>query len=168
MTEVSVSVEAGGWAGLGDPEALVRRAVEAALAVAPGAGEGAEVAVLLTDDEAVRALNRSFRRKDTATNVLSFPAAPPPPGWAGPRPLGDVALAWETVAREAEAEGKAPADHLAHLVVHGTLHLLGRDHESDEAAEAMEALEVRALANLGVADPYRATLPGQEHRTPTP
>jgi probable rRNA maturation factor len=116
-----------------------------------------EVSVLLTDDARVRELNRVWRGADKPTNVLSFPAREPGEPWPseGPVMLGDVAVALETVLREAAAEGKAPGDHLAHLVVHGTLHLLGHDHVgSDAEAEAMESLEVRVLAGLGVADPY--------------
>jgi probable rRNA maturation factor len=116
------------------------------------------VSVLLADDAAVRDLNRAWRGRDKPTNVLSFPAfepGTPVPADGPPVPLGDIAVALETVLREAEAEGKTPADHLAHLVVHGTLHLMGRDHEAGEAeAAAMEALEVAALATMGVADPY--------------
>ena len=89
-----------------------------------------------------------------ATNVLSFPANPPP-GTPGRQPLGDVALAFGTVAREAESESKTLADHATHLIVHGVLHLLGYDHETEAEAEIMEALEVETLARLGIADPYR-------------
>ena len=144
------------WAALGDVEALARRAVEAALAVArnPPRQEDVELSLLLADDEAVRALNRAWRGKDKATNVLSFPANPHP-GMPGRQPLGDVALAFGTVAREAESEGKTLADHATHLIVHGVLHLLGYDHETEAEAEIMEALEVEALARLGIADPYR-------------
>lgn len=156
-----VTVEAPAWLeAVTEPETLVARAVAAALAAVPP-GEvppRAEVSVLLADDAAVRDLNRAWRGKDRPTNVLSFPAFEPgtPVRADGlPVPLGDIAVALETVLREAEAEGKTPADHLAHLVVHGTLHLTGRDHEAGEAeAAAMEALEVEALATLGVADPY--------------
>ncbi|HEX8374556.1 MAG TPA: rRNA maturation RNase YbeY, partial [Geminicoccaceae bacterium] len=116
-----------------------------------------EVSVLLADDAHVRELNRVWRGVDKPTNVPSFPAREPGEPWPaeGPAHLGDVAVALETVLREAAAEGKAPGDHLAHLVVHGTLHLLGHDHDADAEADAMEALEVRVLAGLGVADPYR-------------
>jgi probable rRNA maturation factor len=110
---------------------------------------------VLTDDAKIRALNRSWRGKDTATNVLSFPA--PAGGSAEPRPLGDVVLARETIAREA-VEQRIPAqDHLAHLTVHGVLHLLGYDHENDRDAETMERLEREILARLGVPDPYART-----------
>jgi probable rRNA maturation factor len=156
-TEVTVEAEA--WhSAVTDLVGTAARAVEAALDAA-GATLPAppEVSVLLADDARVRELNRDWRGKDKPTNVLSFPAwergDPAPAG--GPLPLGDVALALETVLREAAAEGKAPEAHLAHLVVHGTLHLLGHDHEDEDEAERMEALEVSALARLGIADPYR-------------
>jgi probable rRNA maturation factor len=108
-----------------------------------------EVTVLLTDDAAVRALNARFRGKDAATNVLSFPAA------ESARPfLGDVALAFGTCAAEAGVQHKTLADHLAHLTVHGVLHLLGYDHEAAHEAEVMEEMERQILARLGVRDPY--------------
>ena len=106
--------------------------------------------ILLTDDATIRDLNARFRNKDTATNVLSFPA----PDTAHPH-LGDIALAYGVCAAEAAAQAKALADHLSHLVVHGVLHLLGYDHQADAPAEAMEAMERHILCRLGVADPYR-------------
>ena len=134
-----------------------RKALPMAETVASSAGEKAldlasregEIAVLLTDDAAVRDLNARFRGKDQPTNVLSFPAAENPDAH-----LGDVALAFETCAREAAEQGKPLADHLQHLVAHGVLHLVGYDHDVDADAEIMEALERRVLAALGVADPY--------------
>ncbi|HEX2556353.1 MAG TPA: rRNA maturation RNase YbeY [Microvirga sp.] len=157
--DLDVAVEGGAWSELGDAEALARRAVEAALGVASDAPRGpVEVSLLLTDDAGVRALNAAWRAKDRPTNVLSFPA-PAQPGVPGPRHLGDIALAFETLQREAREEGKTLADHAAHLVVHGTLHLLGYDHEGTGEAEIMEALEVKALMRLGIADPYRDTEP---------
>jgi probable rRNA maturation factor len=134
-------------------EAICRTAAAAALAAAAPRGEH-ELSVLLADDAAVRALNRDWRGKDLPTNVLSFPAGAPVAEGA-PILLGDVALAFETVAHEAEAQGKALPDHLRHLLVHGVLHLLGHDHEIEAEAERMEGLERRILAGLGVADPYR-------------
>ena len=145
MTDrVEVEVEADLWRTLPDAEALVRTAAEAALSQ-----EGA-LAVLLTDDAAVRELNRRWRGKDAATNVLSFPAAATAAPW-----LGDVALAYETCAREAAEQGKPLGAHVTHLVAHGVLHLLGWDHQTDAEAEEMESLERQILARLGVADPYR-------------
>jgi len=143
---IEVEIEADGWSGLPNAEALTRQAGEMALEMADRAGE---VAVLLTDDAAVRDLNARFRGKDQPTNVLSFPA----PEGAGEH-LGDVCLAYETCAREANEQGKALGAHLEHLTAHGVLHLLGYDHDVDADAEIMEALERRILAALGVADPY--------------
>ena len=111
---------------------------------------------MLTDDSAIRALNRDWRGKDEPTNVLSFPAAAPGKAGRARRMLGDIVIAYETVAREARAEGKPFDHHLAHLAVHGFLHLLGYDHETDARSRAMERLETRDPARLGVPDPYRA------------
>jgi probable rRNA maturation factor len=154
---IEVIVDAGPWATVADAAAWAERAARAALAVA-GVRllPGVELSVVLSDDVAVRALNREWRGKDSATNVLSFPAAAPDE-LATTRHLGDVVLAGRTLLREAAAEGKPPYHHLAHLVVHGTLHLLAHDHEDDDEAELMEALERRALARLGVPDPYAET-----------
>jgi probable rRNA maturation factor len=152
---LDIAVEGGDWARLPDAEDLARNAVAAALAVASDAPRGpVEVSLVLADDAAVQVLNRDWRGQDKPTNVLSF-SAPEPPGGADLRHLGDIVLACETLVREAEAEGKSLRDHAAHLVVHGTLHLLGYDHEAEGQAEIMEALEVKALARLGIPDPYR-------------
>ncbi|MEH3144481.1 MAG: rRNA maturation RNase YbeY [Methylobacterium frigidaeris] len=152
--EIDVAVEDGRWEeALPDVEARVAAAVEAAFAVVPPGGP-VEVSVVLADDPAVQDLNRTWRHKDKPTNVLSFPASDVHRG-GGLRPLGDVVLAYDTVVRESGEQSKPLGDHLAHLVVHGTLHLLGHDHETGEAeADAMEALEVVALRRLGVPDPY--------------
>lgn len=125
----------------------VERLVRKAARVAIGA-RAKSLTVALADDAAVRALNKRDRRKDKPTNVLSYPS--------GEKSfLGDVVLARQTVWREAREQKKAPADHLVHLVVHGTLHLLGHDHETSDAdADRMEALERRILKRLGIADPY--------------
>ena len=144
---IEIEVEAEAWTGaLPDVEAIVERAAQAALGTVEG-----DIVVLLTDDAAVRELNGRFRDKDRPTNVLSFPA----PENAFPH-LGDIVLAFGVCATEAEAQGKTLADHLSHLVVHGVLHLLGRDHEDDTEAEEMEAEEREILAQIGVADPYLA------------
>lgn len=124
----------------------VREACLAALAAQPkkGARKG-EISVVLADDAFVRELNRTYRGKDKPTNVLSFPSG---------EHLGDIVLALETVAREAEQQGKSFKAHAQHLLVHGTLHLLGHDHEQESEAEVMEQLEVKILKKLGVANPY--------------
>ncbi|WAC28239.1 rRNA maturation RNase YbeY [Ancylobacter sp. SL191] len=163
--EVEVLVEAPAWEAHPQAADLVLNAVRAACAGALDAFEldidGAEIAVKLTDDAAIRALNRDWRGKDYPTNVLSFPT--PEMARAGGDPhLGDIAIAYETLTREAEEEGKPFADHLQHLAVHGTLHLLGFDHEVAEDAEEMEAMERDVLAGLGVPDPYADTDPVQQ------
>jgi len=159
VIELDIMVESGDWGSVDDAEPLAQRAAEAATVVAGRDGEALEVSVMLTDDAQIRELNRTFRGKDKATNVLSFPAPELPgaglPGNPAPRHLGDIALAYETLAREAEEESKPLAHHFAHLVVHGVLHLLGYDHEVESEAERMEDLEVKALSTLGIADPYR-------------
>jgi probable rRNA maturation factor len=142
------------WTAQPDAEAIVHRAIKAAAAaVDTGSARGAELAILLTDDSAIRVLNRDWRGFDKPTNVLSFPAAQSG-GDDGAPHLGDIVIAYETTAREADAEGKTLADHLAHLTIHGFLHLLGYDHESGREADAMERLESAILARLGVPDPH--------------
>lgn len=151
---VDVTVSAGAWRRLlPDAEVVARTAAEAAWRALGATGGAAEVSVLLADDETVRALNRRHRGIDRPTNVLSFQIGTPPGGL--PRMLGDVVLADGVVVREAESQGKSVPEHLSHLVVHGVLHLLGYDHEADPEAETMEALEVRTLSGLGIANPYR-------------
>ena len=137
-------------AGLPSP-ASFRRWVAAALAGARRR-KPAELAIRVVDSAEGQALNRDYRGKDYATNVLSFPAELPP-GVNLPL-IGDLAICAPVVAREAAEQGKHPRDHWAHLTVHGTLHLLGYDHLEDAEADAMEALETRILAGLGIADPY--------------
>jgi probable rRNA maturation factor len=133
-----------------DVRPMLRRALaQAAAALSTGT---AELAIVLTDDSAIRQLNHAWRGKDAATNVLSFPTAP---AGGEPRLLGDVVLAYETIAREARAERKPFAHHVAHLAVHGFLHLLGYDHERNADAETMEAAERDILHRLGIPDPYR-------------
>ena len=157
---IDVEIEDDAWASaLADAEMLVRGAALAALDAEGAAHEG--VTILLTDDESVRELNERFRGKDTATNVLSFPA-PKNPEFH----LGDIALAYGVCAREAAEQGKPLSHHLQHLTVHGVLHLLGYDHIGDDEAELMEGLERSVLADLGIPDPYAA---GEgEHERPRP
>lgn len=148
LTEVEIVHGAPGWrAALPRVDALARRAVAAALA---DQGEGGHVSILLTDDGAIRRLNGGFRGREKATNVLSFPAA------YGMLSLGDLALSLGVVRREALAEGHAFAAHFAHLVVHGTLHLLGHDHLLAGEAMLMERAEARILHRLGLPNPWRA------------
>lgn len=195
QVDVVVAVEAGGWEEtLPDAEALCLRAAEAALSAAAQLPDGvprgpAELSVVLADDGMVRDLNLRYRGKDKSTNVLSFALhadsgdeileSPHADGDEGteivsqerraPILLGDVILAFETVDREAREQGKPFPDHLAHLVIHGVLHLLGFDHIADPDAERMERLETEILAGLGIADPYagrdgEARAPDDPHR----
>lgn len=149
--KIDVLVQSGLWKEPGKAKTLVRRAVRAAAAAL--STTGAELAIVLSDDSAVRLLNRQWRGIDKATNVLSFPTEN---GDGDPPLIGDIVLAYETIAREARREGKPFAHHLAHLAVHGFLHLNGYDHQRDEDAEAMEDLERRILRRLAIADPYRS------------
>ncbi|MBQ1560056.1 MULTISPECIES: rRNA maturation RNase YbeY [Caulobacter] len=148
-----MEIEDQAWlAAAEDAEVLVWRAAQAVLdAHEDIVGQG--IVILLTDDDSVQVLNRDFRQKDYATNVLSFPA-PRDPLVNPEGQIGDIALAYGVCAREAAEQGKPLAHHLQHLVAHGVLHLLGYDHESDDEAEAMEALEREILAGLDVPDPY--------------
>jgi probable rRNA maturation factor len=113
-----------------------------------------EVSIRIVDEPESRQLNNDYRGKDSATNVLSFPGDDDVLPDDAPRSLGDIVICAPIVEREADEQGKAAADHWAHLLVHGTLHLLGYDHEIDEDATRMEALETDILATRGVADPY--------------
>jgi probable rRNA maturation factor len=163
---VEVIAEDPRWEAAG-LDALAERAACAVLERFGLTPAGFEIALLAGSDARIADLNADFRGKPRPTNVLSWPAeergaaaeggvpALPAPGRAGlPESLGDIALAWETCAREAAEAGKPLADHLTHLVVHATLHLLGYDHERDGDATLMEDLERKILARLGVADPY--------------
>lgn len=152
------------WRTVARARLVARRAARAALAAAATGGR-VEVTVRLADDEELRTLNRTWRGKDRPTNVLSFPAgddAGQAAAQARALLLGDVVIAAETLLAEADAAGKTAGDHLAHLVVHGVLHLLGHDHEHEAEAIRMEALERAVLARLGIADPYGDDPPVRE------
>jgi probable rRNA maturation factor len=165
MVTVDVRREAKGWKAVPSPIALVRKAARKALALGGVALlPEVEVAVLLSDDARICDANRQWRAKDKPTNVLSFPAVSPDRISTAPY-LGDVILAWETVAAEAEQEGKTAADHMVHLVVHGVLHLIGYDHMTASDARRMESLEKVILASLGVADPYAEPAPLENRQT---
>jgi len=162
---IDIMIDAPTWTkALRNARAVCRRAGLAAL-TAVGPKAPVEVSVLLTGDGAVRKLNATYRGKDKATNVLSFPAGRPP--GETPRILGDIAVAYGVVAREAKAENKTLSAHLSHLVVHGVLHLLSYDHEDDKDATDMERLETTILARLGIADPYAAPS-AEKRRAPKP
>ncbi|MBT4769078.1 MAG: rRNA maturation RNase YbeY [Rhodospirillaceae bacterium] len=163
--EIFVEISCPQWRqSLADPDALCRKAILAALeavwktrgaqsSVLQGESKAVyEISLVLADDAFLRRLNRDFAGKDKATNVLAFVAGED----EGATSLGDVAIAYETVAREAVEHDKTVEDHLAHLVVHGMLHLLGYDHDSDASALTMETQEVLILSHLGIGDPYDA------------
>jgi probable rRNA maturation factor len=159
---IDIAIEDDGDWETDDPQSIVETAVLAAWShVAPR--RPAEISVVLTSDAAVRLLNRDWRGKDAATNVLSFPqdgdAVLAEDDGGAPLHLGDIIIARETVLRESCDGGLEPGHHIAHLVVHGFLHLLGYDHDTDAAAAAMEALESSILKGLGVPDPYAGTPP---------
>ena len=146
MITVDLIVEDDGWTAVPELEALCDRAFGAAAAVEPAEGV---VSLLLADDDELHALNRDFRGKDKPTDVLSFPAH------EMDRPLlGDIAVALGVSTRDAESQGISLAAHLSHLLVHGYLHLRGHDHELAHEAAIMEALEIKALASLGITNPY--------------
>lgn len=150
------------WTCLGahDPVALATEVAAAIGAFVALPAADTTASLMLSDDAGVRVLNKQWRGLDKPTNVLSFPMqAPPGARGRGPFGLGDIVIAQETLAREAAAMSLSPQDHFRHLVLHGLLHLLGYDHENDDEAEVMEALETRILATLGVADPYAGSDP---------
>lgn len=163
---VDTVIEDPRWQGFGlaDRADVAATATLAALSLP---STGFSLCVMGCDDARIAELNGEFRAKGQPTNVLSWPSEergsefageapePPEPGTADdPTALGDIALAWDTCAREALEQGKTMQDHVTHLIVHGLLHLLGYDHEDDDDAELMESTETRILGQLGVADPY--------------
>ena len=169
--DLDVLVDAPAWdAALPEAEEYCRRAAQAAFVRTWSRPQPAEASLVLADDGRVAGLNRAFRGIDAPTNVLSFPAAED--GYAGDTPsgdragdpvegndrhpaiLGDIIIAYGIAAVEARRDGKSLGDHLSHLVVHGILHLLGYDHQTDAEADVMEGLETAVLAGLGIADPY--------------
>jgi probable rRNA maturation factor len=145
------------WEAVTGLASLIPNLVAAALIEAGRPAKAASVSIALLSDAEVRSLNKAFRGQDSATNVLSFPAAPEPLGGSSTRPavfLGDVALAYGTVAEEASAQRKPVLHHAAHLVVHGVLHLAGLDHGHEAEAEHMEYAERLILSKFGIPDPY--------------
>lgn len=162
---LEISLEETRW-GEGDFEPMAERAIKAALDHFGLKMDECEISLLACDDARIADLNAEFREKPTPTNVLSWPAEdlspaapggtplPPEPDFTGEICLGDIAIAFETCQREADAADKSLADHLTHLLVHGVLHLLGYDHIRDPDATVMEAIEVEILGKLGIDNPY--------------
>ena len=166
MELVETVIEDARWEAFGLAP-VAERAGRAALGGLGLPSDGFSISLLGCDDARIAVLNADFRGKPQPTNVLSWPSeergaefvgevpeAPEPGDPDMPESLGDIAIAWETCAREAAEQAKPMADHVTHLVVHAVLHLLGYDHVEEEDAAVMEALEVRILASLGVSDPY--------------
>ncbi len=149
---LEISIEGKDWKTVPNLRRLARNAVKSAMP-----DDNASLSVLFTGDAEILEINRQWRGKAAATNVLSFPVAADTPVPAGqPRPLGDIVLAYGVIAREAAEQKKPVASHVSHLIVHGLLHLLGYDHESDAEAEIMEAREIEILAGLGIENPYKS------------
>tara|TARA_R110002073_G_scaffold332914_1_gene519669 strand:+ start:72 stop:578 length:507 start_codon:yes stop_codon:yes gene_type:complete len=164
---VDIIIEDPRWDGI-DLAALATRAAGASLALLGLPASGLTLCLMGCNDARIAGLNADFRGRPQPTNVLSWPSEDRAPEFAGdvpeppvpgppddPESLGDIAIAWETCAAEAEAAAKPMADHVTHLVVHGLLHLLGYDHIDDTDAELMEGAEARILVSLGLTDPYR-------------
>jgi probable rRNA maturation factor len=145
---IEILIETEEWRTIPDIDACVRAAARLPLSL--GKRSNNVICILLTDDSTVQRLNRVFRDQDRSTNVLSFPARTAP----HQDMLGDIALAYETIAREAEEQKKPLLHHVQHLTIHGVLHLLGFDHETEAKADRMEAIETKLLASLAIPDPY--------------
>ena len=154
---VDIVVNAAAWEALPGLEDLAARAVEqSGLIAGAKLAKDCELCIVFCDDAEIRGLNAQWRGQDKPTNVLSFPT----PGALATKPLlGDIVIAFETVAREAREQDKSLADHASHMIIHGFLHLIGYDHETPAEAEAMEALERRVAETLGIIDPYEGTRP---------
>ena len=160
---IDISVQDPEWELLGDVKAIVEKAARTTLinAILPqfAVGRDFEVSIVLANDELVQVLNREYREQDKPTNVLTFASldAEEPMTTEGVLNLGDVIMAYQTISRESQEQGKFLLDHVNHLTVHGVLHLLGYDHETDDEATDMETLEIRILEKLGVQNPYTDT-----------
>ena len=151
---IDIAIETESWDAFEDPAGLAESVIGQSISQSGvRISEGAEISIVLCDDAFIAELNRKWRQIDKPTNVLSFPSGGP---IASTPVLGDIVIAFETTAREAAEAGKPLRDHVAHLLAHGFLHLIGYDHIADADAETMEALERAVLARLGIADPYAA------------
>ena len=156
---IDISVQDPAWEDMGEVENIVFKAAKTALtsAIMPkfAYGRALEVSIVLANDDLVQVLNREYRNKDKPTNVLTFAALDAEePETDGVLNLGDVIMAFQTLQRESQEQGKFLLDHVRHMTVHGVLHLLGYDHETDDEATDMETLEIRILEKLGVQNPY--------------
>jgi probable rRNA maturation factor len=149
---IDIALQSTLWNARRDAKAILRRALQQASAAA--AVTDGEISVVLCDDHAMRVLNRDWRGKDAPTNVLAFPADTGKPAAGRTRLLGDIVIAYETLEREVRAQGNPFTEHLAHLAVHGFLHLVGHDHRTPAQAEQMERFEAAILAQLDIPNPY--------------
>jgi probable rRNA maturation factor len=149
---LDISIDHKNWKSVASLRKLTKTAIKATIS-----DDDVSVSVLFTGDAEILEVNKQWRGKAYATNVLSFPVSPTTPVPDGePRPLGDIILAYGVIAKEAAEQKKTIANHVAHLIVHGTLHLLGYDHEDDGEASIMEAREIEILTGLGIENPYRS------------
>ena len=154
LVNIEIQIDEDGWTSLDKVEDLCKIAVQrACIETKQKFMQGAELCILLTNDTEICKLNKQWRGLDKPTNVLSFPAVSPEKLAKSPM-LGDIALGFQTVEKEAINDQKTIENHLTHLIIHGFLHILGYDHEIDEDATIMEALEIRILENLNIANPY--------------
>ena len=161
--QIDISVQDPEWNAMGDVEDIINKAAQTALTAAliPRFAEGRdlEVSVVLANDDLMQTLNREYREKDKPTNVLTFASLDDEEGLPteGVLNLGDVILSFQTLEQESQEQGKFLLDHVKHMTVHGMLHLLGYDHETEDDATDMETLEIRILEKLGVQNPYTDT-----------
>jgi probable rRNA maturation factor len=156
---IDITIEFAAWSKVPGLENLIKTSARAAVSGREEEFKNrAELSILLTSDEAIRQLNSNFRGQDKPTNVLSFGGETETVSTVPSFLLGDVVLSYQTIAKEAQQQGKSFDDHVSHLIVHGVLHLLGYDHDNDELAHKMERVEIKILKGIGVENPY-----SQEH-----
>jgi probable rRNA maturation factor len=154
--KVSIDIDDPSWLAIDNLEREAQRIADHCARAVDFGAEPLEATILFSDDETIAELNRTWRGKPGPTNVLSFPSAQGLATPQEPRHVGDIALAFGVVAREAKEQDKSLAAHASHLLVHGLLHLAGYDHANDQDAQIMEAREIQILQGLGIADPYQS------------